>query len=338
MTSTHAPSTQHEPNPSTASHQPTRPTAAESRPSAWRVALPQVARGAVMGAADVVPGISGGTVALVLGIYRRLIEAIHSGVAVIVRLLRLDLPGAATALRRVPWIWLGALGVGILSMVFIASAPLSRALQTHPVQLAGLFVGLIAGAVVLCWRQLDWPAALHYAAAAIMAVATFVLLGLSPAGSGGAAGDTPWWAFFLGGAVAICAMILPGISGSFLLVLMGLYSPVIGAVADRDVVALGIFALGCATGLALASSALRWLLHNHHDLLIAAMVGLMVGSIRILWPWPHGLESTALELPAAHDWLVPTLLAVLGVVVVIGLEAVATRLRRRSPVEPAHTA
>ena len=92
-------------------------------------------------------------------------------------------------------------------------------------------------------------------------------------------------------------MILPGISGSFLLVLMGLYAQVLGAVAERNFLVLGIFALGCATGLALASSALRWLLHHHHDLVIASMVGLMVGSIRILWPWPNGLDSTAMQLP-----------------------------------------
>ncbi|GAB94858.1 hypothetical protein KILIM_013_00130 [Kineosphaera limosa NBRC 100340] len=294
-------------------------------PRGWGVALPQLARGAVMGAADIVPGISGGTVALVLGIYRQLIEAIHLSVAVVLRILKADLRGAGAALKRVPWIWLGALGVGILSMVFIASGPLSRALATYPVELAGLFLGLIAGAIVLCWRQLEWPAATHYVAAAIWAVATFVLLGLSPAST--AAGATPpWWAFFVGGAIAICAMILPGISGSFLLVLMGLYAPVIGAVAQRDLLTIAIFALGCATGIALASSALRWLLSNHHDLVIASMVGLMLGANRILWPWPGGLESTALELPGADNWLLPTVLAVLGFVIVLGLEAIGSRL------------
>lgn len=137
----------------------------------------------------------------------------------------------------------------------------------------------------------------------------------------------PWWAFFLGGGIAICAMILPGISGSFLLVLMGLYAQVLGAVAERNILVLGIFALGCATGLALASSALRWLLHHHHDLVIASMVGLMIGSIRILWPWPNGLDSTAMQLPTGGEWLVPTLLAALGVVIVIGMEMLADRLR-----------
>ena len=338
--STHAPSAPHEPTTSTTppdtSEKPesTRPEATRTQSGKnsglWRIVTPQLLRGAAMGAADIVPGVSGGTVALVLGIYRRLIEAIHSCVAVIVRVLRGDLRGAGAAVRRVPWMWLGSLAAGMLAMIMIASGPLRSALETYPVQLAGLFVGLIAGAVLLCWRLLDWPTSLNYLAAAVMAVGTFLLLGLSPVGAGAEVAVAPWWAFFLGGAVAICAMILPGISGSFLLVLMGLYSQVIGAVADRDVLTIGIFALGCATGLALASSALRWLLHHHHDLVIAAMVGLMIGSIRILWPWPHGLDSTALELPAEHSWLVPTLLAVLGAVIVLGVEAVATRVRERS--------
>lgn len=292
-----------------------------------RVALPQLARGAVMGAADIVPGVSGGTVALVLGIYRQLIEALHSCVAVVLKLLRGDLTGTRRAVSRVPWLWLGALGAGILSMIMIASGPLSSALATHPVELAGLFCGLIAGAVVLCWRQLELPAPMHYVAGVVMAVLTFVLLGLSPASGGGSEVTAPWWAFFLGGGIAICAMILPGISGSFLLVLMGLYAQVLGAVAERNILVLGIFALGCATGLALASSALRWLLHHHHDLVIASMVGLMIGSIRILWPWPNGLDSTAMQLPTGGEWLVPTLLAALGVVIVIGMEMLADRLR-----------
>lgn len=210
-------------------------------------------------------------------------------------------------------------------MVFIASGPLSTALQTYPVELAGLFVGLIAGAVVLCWRQMEFPAPGHWVAAAIWAAATFVLLGLSPASTSGGEG-APLWAFFLGGAVAICAMILPGVSGSFLLVLMGLYAPVIAAVAARDVVTIGIFALGCATGISLASIGLRWLLRHHHDLVIASMVGLMIGSIRILWPWPEGLNSTAMELPAGQNWLIPTVLVAVGFVIVIGLEAIGQRI------------
>lgn len=308
--------------------EPTGPAAPDTTIRGPRAALAQVVRGAVMGAADVVPGVSGGTVALVLGIYRSLIESLHAGVQVLTHALKGDLRGAGSALRAVPWLWLGSLGTGILATVLVLAGPLTTALETYPMPLAGLFVGLVAGAVILCRRQMERTTGAHLALAAVAAVATFVLLGLSPAASAAGAA-APLWAFFIGGAIAICAMILPGISGSFLLVLMGLYSQVIGAVAARDLVTLGVFALGCLTGLALGSSALRWLLTRYHDLVIAAMVGLMIGSIRILWPWPGGLDSTALALPGADTWLAPTLLAALGLSVVLGIDALARRLSAR---------
>ena len=94
----------------------------------------------------------------------------------------------------------------------------------------------------------------------------------------------PLWAFFLAGSIAISAMILPGISGSFILVLLGMYTEVLGAVNDRDVASLGIFALGCVIGLALFSTLLSWLLERYHNWVIAAMIGLMLGSTRVLWP------------------------------------------------------
>lgn len=305
---------------------------APAREPAPRVALKQVLRGGIMGAVDLVPGVSGGTVALVLGIYRHLIDALHSGVAVLVRLLRGDLAGARWALRHVPWLWIISLGVGMLSVIFLGAGPLQAAIENHPIALAGLFGGLITAAVVICWRQLQRPAIGHYPIAAVSAVITFVGLGLSPTAGADATITAPLWGFFLGGAIAITAMILPGISGSFLLLLMGLYPQVLGAVADRNILVMVVFALGCAVGLALSATTLRWLLHRYHDAVLAAMIGLMVGSIRILWPWPGGFESTDLGLPTAQNWLAPTLLAALGLVAVLGLDALATRLRRQTDV------
>lgn len=277
--------------------------------------------------ADLVPGVSGGTVALVLGIYRHLIDALHTLVAVLVHLLRGDVRGAGRTLRFVPWLWLVALGTGILGVVILMAGPLTTAIETYPVQLAGLFVGLIAAAVVLCWRQLRRASAHHVRVAAVVAVATFLLLGLSPASQVESTVTAPLWGFYVGGAIAITAMILPGISGSFLLVLMGLYAQVLTAITDRDLLVIGVFALGCATGLALSATTLRWLLMRYHDAVLAAMIGLMVGSLRILWPWPGGFESTTLALPTASTWAAPTALAVLGLVLVLGLDALAARLR-----------
>ena len=292
----------------------------------------QLGRGMLMGAVDLVPGVSGGTVALVLGIYRHLIDALHSGVAVIVRLLRGDLAGARWALKHVPWVWMISLGVGILTVIFTLAGPLTYAIENYPIPLAGLFCGLITAAVIICWRQLLLPTHRLYAVAALSAVVTFIFLGLAPTGSADSTITAPMWAFFVGGGIAITAMILPGISGSFLLVLMGLYAQVMGAVADRNFVVIGIFALGCATGLALSATSLRWLLHRHHDVVLAAMIGLMIGSVRILWPWPGGFETTEMGLPTAGNWLAPTVLAVVGCAAVLGLDYLATRLRSQADV------
>lgn len=304
----------------------TRTTTPHTPRTPTRIVLPQVARGFVMGAADIVPGVSGGTIALVLGIYRQLIAALHTASSAARALLTGQPREALANLRAVPWLWLGSLGAGILTVIAVLSGPMEAALRAYPEQLAGLFVGLIAAAVVLCWRQLTGTTPAKLALAAASAVATFVLLGLAPSGTGGSEG-APWWVFFGAGAIAICAMILPGISGSFLLVLMGMYAPVIGAVAHRDVGTLAVFALGCATGLALASSALHWLLNRFHDAVLAAMIGLMVGSIRILWPWPYGLDSTEIALPSPDAALVPTLLGIGGFALVLTLDAAARRLR-----------
>jgi putative membrane protein len=292
-----------------------------------RGSLAQVLRGMLMGAADLVPGVSGGTVALVLGIYQQFIGALHSCVSVLTRLARGDVRGAGEALRHVPIVWLGSLAVGILTIVFVGARTLSVAIEEYPVQLAGLFCGLIASAVVICWRQLRQPERRHVVVLIVSATLTFVLLGLSPASDASGEITTPLWGFFVGGAIAITAMVLPGVSGSFILVLLGLYAQVLAAVSDRNLLVIAVFMLGCLTGLGVSSTTLRWLLHHYHDLVLAAMIGLMVGSIRILWPWPGGFQTTELGLPTASEWAAPTLLALAGLAVVLTLDAVALRMR-----------
>jgi putative membrane protein len=169
------------------------------------------------------------------------------------------------------------------------------------------------------------------------AVATFLLLGLRERTSTDATGDGSEHSllvFFLAGAVAICAMILPGVSGSFLLVLMGMYASVLGAVTDRDLAVLGVFVLGCVVGLGLFSQLLHWALEKHYDSVMAVLVGLMIGSIRVLWPWPDGVDSTALGSPEGPV-LVPVLLAVGAFVVVIGFDLIARRFEHRSTADEA---
>ncbi|MDD9206212.1 DUF368 domain-containing protein [Georgenia sp. 10Sc9-8] len=287
----------------------------------------QVLRGFLMGSADIVPGVSGGTVALVLGIYGRLVAAIRSVVAAMASLARADLPEAGRRLRAVPWVWLLALLGGVGAAILLLAALLERLLEQHPEPMAGLFFGLIVGAVVISWRLVRRVTWSSLVLTGLVAAAFFLLLGLqeSTHAEGTELATRPWWAFFLAGAVAICAMILPGISGSFILLMLGMYTEVLGAVDDRNLPVLLAFLAGAAVGLASFSTLLSWLLEHYHDTVLAVLIGLMLGSLRILWPWPDGLESTTLGLPDGGPVLLPLALAAVGLLAVLGVEAVGER-------------
>lgn len=296
-----------------------------------RAAAPQVARGFVLGAVELVPGVSSGTAALVLGIYRNLIATLHHLATVAARLFRGDLQGAKKGISQVPGLWLTALGVGMLAMVFVLAGPLEYALANHPIPLAGLFFGLIAAAIILCFRQLYSTTPGTLALVGASAAVTFFLMGLSPAATG-ATTDTPaLWTFFLAGAIAVSIMILPGISGSFVLVLLGMYAPLLAAVANRDFAVLGVFVLGALLGIGFAASGLNWLLKRYHDLVLAAMIGLMIGSIRVLWPWPSGMGGTELGLPTLSTVWMPVLLGIAGFAIVMGADFIARKMRGIDP-------
>ncbi len=282
-----------------------------------------------MGAADIVPGVSGGTVALVLGIYERLIANIRTGAAALRRLVSARWSDATTELRRIEWSWLISLLVGLLVAVAALASLLEGLMEDHPIQMAGLFLGLVLGAVVIAWRLLDRVDVPTLALMLVAAAAVFLLLGLrtetSVDESAAEIVTEPAWAFFFAGAIAICAMILPGISGSFILVLLGMYTEVLGAVNDRDLAMLAVFALGCVIGLALFSTLLSWSLEHYHHWVMAGLIGLMLGSTRVLWPWPGGVETTTLAAPS-DPVVVPVVLAVVGFVVVVLVERIARQL------------
>lgn len=282
-----------------------------------------------MGAADIVPGVSGGTVALVLGIYDRLINNVRLGARGLKQLLTGDIASFKETLVRIEWVWLISLLSGILVAVAALSSVLEQLLDDEPVKMSALFIGLVVGTIYVAIRMLDRVDATTVAIMLGVGVALFLLLGLKSdtvvADDAAEVVTRSPLIFFLVGAIAICAMILPGISGSFLLVMMGMYTEVLGAVNDRDVVSLGAFAVGAVLGLALFSTLLHWLLDNYHNWVIAAMVGLMLGSTRVLWPWPNGTNTTTLSAPA-DDVAFPLLLAAIGVIVVIAVEMLSTKL------------
>lgn len=288
-----------------------------------------VARGFFMGAADLVPGVSGGTVALVFGIYRRLITAVRTGSTALGRFVRGDVRGGLATLRTVEWIFFLPLVLGIATALFTLAGVIEHALETYPIQMAGLFLGLVAGSVVVAWGLLTTRDTKRLVIMIVSAIVVFVGLGLGGGKEAAGVSDPPLWAYPISGAIAICAMILPGISGSFLLVMMGMYQPVLAAVSNRDWLIVLIFLLGCVVGLALFSQVLHWALHNHYDNVMAALIGLMLGSLRVLWPWPNGSESTALGLPDEFIG-VTAALAVGAAALVIGFNSIATRLEHRT--------
>ena len=291
--------------------------------------IAQVARGFAMGAADIVPGVSGGTIALVTGIYERLIANVHEGASALKALVTGKPKVAVEKLKAVEWLWLIPLGIGLLLAVASLASVIETQLHDHPQQMAGLFFGLVLGSVLVAWRLVDEVTAQELAVMFAVAAVMFLLLGLRSSTTGEEAQTVsePLIYFFGAGALAICAMILPGISGSFILVMLGMYPEVLGAVNDRDLLPLVVFMVGAVVGLSVFSTLLNWLLEHYRNLMLAAMIGLMLGSLRVLWPWPGGTDTTELAAPATGDAvLVPIVLAVVGFVVVVAIELVSTRV------------
>jgi len=251
-------------------------------------------KGFCMGASDVVPGVSGGTMAFILGIYEELIDAIKSfdlkSLQFLVTLKFRPL------LDRISWQFLLAVGIGIFTAIFTLSKLLSWLLQNRPVFIWSFFLGLILASVlsvsrrVEAWRILTW---LFLVGGTL---GSYFLVGLVPVAT-----PNDYWFLFLCGAVAICAMILPGISGSYILVLLGKYQYVLDAVNHRDFLVLGLVAAGACVGIIAFSRILGWLLKNHHDLMVATLTGLMIGSLRKVWPWKETLESVV----DSHGQMVP---------------------------------
>ncbi|MFH1932282.1 MAG: DUF368 domain-containing protein [Pseudomonadota bacterium] len=251
-------------------------------------------KGFCMGASDVVPGVSGGTMAFILGIYEELIDAIKSfdlkSLQFLVTLKFRPL------LDRISWQFLMAVGIGIFTAIFTLSRLLSWLLQNRPIFIWSFFLGLILASVlsvsrrVEAWRVLTWLCLVGGT------LGSYFLVGLVPVAT-----PNDYWFLFLCGAVAICAMILPGISGSYILVLLGKYQYVLDAVNHRDFLVLGLVAAGACVGIIAFSRILGWLLKNYHDLMVATLTGLMIGSLRKVWPWKETLESVV----DLHGQMVP---------------------------------
>lgn len=293
-----------------------------------RRASANVIRGFCMGTADLIPGVSGGTVALVTGIYRPLVTGLRDAAGGAGRAVRLDFDGARQRFLAVPWGLVVPLLAGIATAIVVLSSTIERLLDDEPVRMAAVFFGLVIGSVVIAARFVERWSATRVALMVGVAAVTAVALGLG----GGAQDDPAMWFLFVAGSIAICAMILPGISGSFLLLMLGVYEYVIAAVSHRDVDVLAIFAAGCLVGLAAFSHGLHVALERWHDTVMAALVGLMVGSLRVLWPWPDGTGPAGPDAPT-DDVVVPVVLATMATLVVVGVSRVAARFEGTEALE-----
>lgn len=303
-----------------------------------RSKLTLILKGMAMGAADVVPGVSGGTIAFITGIYEKLIYSIKS---INLSSLKLLLSGKIAAFwKAVNGSFLLTLFTGIGISIFSLAKIMGYLLHTYPILVWSFFFGLIVASAIYVGKSIkNWHASTFLAIIAGAIVAYLITI-ISPAEP-----ITAPYFIFISGAIAICAMILPGISGSFILVLLGMYGYILNAVSTLDVFVILIFIACAAIGIISFSNLLSWLLKNFHNLTIAVLTGFMIGSLNKVWPWKkitetmvdrHGEVKTIMEvniLPSTYEAInqsgsmvfTAILLAIIGFALIFVIEGFSTR-------------
>jgi len=299
-------------------------------PASFRNAAGLWLKGVCMGSADVIPGVSGGTIALITGIYKDLIGALRSfDWAVVQKIVAFDFKGA---MAQVHARFLLVLFLGIVTAILSLARLMNYLLHDHPVPTWSLFFGLIVASVLIVGKQVNgW---LGKAGGCFVAgtISGSIIVNLIPI-------NTPesLWFIFLCGFVAICAMILPGISGAFILLILGKYEFITGTLKNpfltQNIIVIVIFCLGCLIGLAAFSRVLNYLLSKYQNLTLAFLAGLITGSLQKIWPWKEVIETQIIRgkehviwghpnLPAAMDreFFAAVFLAALGFMAVWVIE------------------
>lgn len=280
-----------------------------------------------MGAANVIPGVSGGTMALILGIYEELINAIRS---INLKFLRLiTILNIKEALSTVSWPFLLPVGLGVLLATFSLAEALSWLLDRYPVIVWSFFFGLIVSSVITVSRVIKQWRISTIVAIVVGTIIAYGFFGVIPVSTPNA----PWF-IFGSGFIAICAMILPGISGAYVLVLLGKYHYILEALNNKDFFTLFIIGAGSLVGLISFAQILGWLLKRYHDLIMAILIGLMCGSLRKIWPWKETvttfIDSHGKEIPSLQSNIIPSsftseviyalLFMLIGILVIWGLD------------------
>jgi len=241
--------------------------------------------GVLMGSSDIVPGVSGGTMAFILGIYEELINSIKAvNKDFITKLFKLQIKNLYNTF---PWRFLLSVALGIFTAVLSLSHFIEWLLIFHPIVTWSFFLGLIVASVFVVTKRVNKWGITEGFFLGVGVIVSFIIVGLTPA-------TTPntFIYIFLAGALAICAMILPGISGSFMLVILGKYADILSAVNHLDFVTLGIFMAGILVGITTFARILGFLFKNYHNYTVAVLIGFMLGSIRKIWPYKQVVETT----------------------------------------------
>ncbi|WP_319589485.1 DUF368 domain-containing protein [uncultured Draconibacterium sp.] len=300
-----------------------------------------VLKGMGMGAADVVPGVSGGTIAFITGIYEELINSIKSiNLTAIKLLLSFKL---AEFWKAINGTFLISVFIGVGISVFSLAKGLEYLLHHYPILVWSFFFGLIVASAIYVARSIKrWKADTIIGGLAGIVIAYLITV-ITPAEA-----NTSYWFIFLSGAIAICAMILPGISGSFILVLLGMYKFILSAVGDMNMAVILTFLVGAAVGIIAFSNVLSWLLKKYHNTTIAVLAGFMVGSLNKVWPWKevtqtiidrHGelkpiaerniLPGTYEQITGHEAWLLGAIvLAVAGFALIFVVEGIGKKLKK----------
>lgn len=270
--------------------------------------------GVLMGGADVIPGVSGGTMALIVGIYERLVGALSAAVSVGLALLRLDFDAAKRHWGEVPWGLILPLLGGIALAILGGAKVIPPLMEAYPASMRGLFFGLVAASLLIPARRIERITRLRIGIGIACAAGAFFLTGLPAL----AVSDPSLLRVFFSATVAICAMILPGVSGAFLLEALGIYTPTLEALNGLEWGYVLTFVGGAAAGLGIFAKLLDLLLTHRHDATMAALVGLIAGALRALWP--YGADARLLRAPKPGEPILPVIvLALVGFGAVLAL-------------------
>jgi putative membrane protein len=298
-------------------------------------------KGMAMGAADVVPGVSGGTIAFISGIYEELIDTLNNINFSLLKHLKQE--GIKSTWKKAN----GSFLIALLSGVFVSVISLAKGvewlLEHQPILLWAFFFGLVLASIIYVGKQIKTtPSDIKpFLAMTIGAVVAYLITTLNPAETS----DTNLFLFFAG-ALAICAMILPGISGAFILVIIGAYSPVLEALNTRDIKTILIIGAGAVIGLLSFSKLLKWLFEKYHRLTLAVITGFMIGSLNKIWPWKETLtfrtNSKGVQVPLNEESISPfnfdgdpqllqaITLMVFGILIILILEKISAK---KKPIE-----